>query len=150
MLIGTSQLIKQCGFSTVLISDKRKGQQRLVWKRNRVFPAVCFIHFAQSGMFSLLLPAVSLLRPFGAFHRCYCDLFSICKAQRQFISMNPQFHGIAHRCELHQCDFRTGNDAHIQKMLPKRAFPAYRFNLRTLPGLQIFECHCHAPLFSVL
>ena len=49
----------------------------------------------------------------------------IVKAQGQLVAMNPQFHGISHGCQLYGGHFSTGNDAHIQKMLPQSTLAAH-------------------------
>ena len=54
MLLGTGQLIKQCGFSAVLISHKRKGQNLTVRKRLFLLPVVELSALAVSRMKLLL------------------------------------------------------------------------------------------------
>ena len=55
--------------------------------------------------------------------------------------MDTEFHRVTERRKLDKRDFRTGNDAHIKKMLPERPVTADAFNARALSNLQIAQCH---------
>ena len=80
--------------------------------------------FTETGVFFLFygLDTVVLV---GSFSDLFdTDLFRILEAQRQLIAVDLHFHRIAQRRKFDQRQFRTGNDAHIQKMLTECAFSA--------------------------
>ena len=127
MLTGSGQLIKQCGFSTVLIPRKCKCQHLCI--RKGIF---C--------LFKMILPTFAETRMidnfpfyFGLLFFRVPDIFNldflrICKTQCQFITVNPQFHRISHGSVLYYCYLSLWNQSHIQKMLTQRPFSAYRAN----------------------
>ena len=52
------------------------------------------------------------------------DLLRIVFSERQLIALHHDLHGIAQRREAHQRHLFSWNEAHVQKMLPKRALSA--------------------------
>ncbi len=52
-------------------------------------------------------------------------LFGVGHAQRQIIAVEQKFYGIAHGGTLYGRDPRTGNEPHIEKMLPQGALAAH-------------------------
>ena len=63
------------------------------------------------------------------FRRClmhirHFDLLRIVFSERQLIALHHDLHGIAQRRKAHQCHLFSGDEAHIQKMLPQRALSA--------------------------
>ncbi len=72
-----------------------------------------------------------------AFH---VDLRGFVQTKRQFVAVDLQFHRVAHRSELHDRDFRTGNHAHIQKVLTKGTFTADTGYTPVLADFQISNC----------
>ena len=54
------------------------------------------------------------------------DLAGVVQADRQLIAAQFQFDGVAHGCDLAQCDFNARCQAHVQKVTAKCALAAYR------------------------
>ena len=57
------------------------------------------------------------------FHRCLIHirhfyLLRIIFSERQLIALHHDLHGIAQRRKAHECHLFSGDEAHIQKMLP--------------------------------
>ena len=53
------------------------------------------------------------------------------------IAMHHHLHRVAKRGEFHQLDGGIGDEAHVQKMLPTRAFTAYRLDARRLSYINL-------------
>ena len=128
VLICTRKLVKQCCFSAILVTCKRKCQLRVLWKRIFSFFGVITSVFAKPRV-RLIFNRSTGYR-FFSWQRLYgnhFNFFRICKSERKLIAVNTQFHRIAHRgifCQRYLC---SGNHSHIQKVLPERAFSAHSF-----------------------
>ena len=55
--------------------------------------------------------------------------------------MDAQLHRVAHRGKFDQRDLLTGDQPHIQKMLPQSAFAAHGPDHGGLADVQIFQRH---------
>ena len=124
VLVGAGQLIKECCFSTVLVSDQSISQYRAVRKRMLTAFFMIFAALAKPRMFPLEMFLFrkwmfSFLRNFFNL-----DLLGICKTQCQFIAMDFQLHRITHRSHFLDRDLCTGDHAHIKKVLTKSTFAA--------------------------
>ena len=140
VLVGTGQLVEQGGLAAVLVAYQGKGQRRAVRQGIAAALGMETAFLTQSGVF--LGPGQRLFS-FGGFRICRGDpdLFRFCQAESQFISVDPQLHGIAHGRQLDHGHFRAGDHAHIQEMLPQGAFSADFFNDGGPAGFQFVEFH---------
>ena len=125
MLLGTRQLVEQSCLSAVLIAHQRERQLCSVRKRIAAALRVKDAFLAQTGVHCLFL--CSFLGSDAWRDGFHGYLSGVGKAEREFIAVDAQFDGIAHRCELHHGDFRAGDHAHIQKVLSEGAFAADTF-----------------------
>ena len=127
MLVGARELVKERGFSAVLIADECKLQPRFNGRR-------VFLFVVRLKAFAF---AVSRVRRVAK-ARCRrrrvrlfvsrvldFDACSIVQPQRQFVPVQPQFHRVAHGSKFHQSDFGTGNQSHVQKVLTQGAVAAH-------------------------
>ena len=57
-------------------------------------------------------------------HIRHFDLPCIVFSERQLIALHHDLHGIAQRRKAHECHLFSGDETHIQKMLPQRALSA--------------------------
>ena len=137
MLIGARQLIKQCRLSAVLISDQREGKKRSFRKRISAPLRMKNSLLAEARVRHLASLAPALIRRGRRFDRCNPDLCCIRKAQRKLVAVNAQLQRIPERRKFYQRYLRTGNYAHIKKMLAERNC----VNPGRLPDFQIFNCH---------
>ena len=74
-------------------------------------------------------------------HRFDINLFRVRQAEGQLISVDPELHGVSHGSQFDNGNFRSGNDAHIQEMLPEGAFAADGPDDSGLAGMQRVEFH---------
>ena len=100
MLIRTGQLVKQGGFSTVLIASQGKGQGFTV--RKGIFSLFYMIPstFSKSRMIDDLLIRRTRLRHCILYLSNF-NFFCICQTQGQFVTVYPHLHRISHRCIFH-------------------------------------------------
>ena len=128
MLTGSGQLIKQCGFSTVLIPRKGKRQYLCIRQRMFCFLFMIFSTLSKSRMGNCC--SFFFLRFYlsGIPYIFNFDFLRICKTQCQLITVDPQFHRISHGCVFHHRYFSLGDQSHIQKMLTQCSLSAYRAN----------------------
>ena len=74
------------------------------------------------------------------------DLFNfnlrrVIQTQCQFISMDSQFHRVAHRRKLDACHIGTRYHAHIEEMLAEGTFSPDTQDSRIFGRLQFFQIH---------
>ena len=69
------------------------------------------------------------------------DLLRLGKTERQFIAVDLQLHGVAHRRELDERDLRAGDHAHVEKMLAQCADAAHAADDGTFAGGQFLQGH---------
>ena len=74
----------------------------------------------------------------GLFGGGDADLRGIVQPEGQLVAMDAQLHGIAHRSQLDQRDFRPRDQAHIQKMLAQCAAAADGIHNSAFSDLQFF------------
>ena len=115
------------------------------------------------GVMDRHLTQAGMVRDYGA-SRCFFEFFLfflnifLCRfddadlgrvvfAKSQFISVDTQLHGIAHGSIFDQSHDGSGDDPHVQKMLPQRSFAADGRHRSALSDLKILQCYCH---FSTL
>ena len=101
------------------------------------FAGMVFSLLAQTRMRRILYAADAFVRLAPLVYLLNGDLTGLRQPQCQFIPVYLQLHGIAHRRQLYHRHFRAGNDAHVQKMLPKCAFAANTPYHCTFSDLQI-------------
>ena len=138
--VSPGQLVEQGGLAAVLVAHQGKGQRRAVRQGVAAALGMEAAFLAQAGV--LLGPGRRFFR-FGGLriHRGDPDLFRFRQAEGQFISVDPQLHGIAHGGQLDHGHFRTGDDAHVQEVLAEGAFAADFFNDGGPAGFQFVEFH---------
>ena len=124
MLLCSGKLIKKSCFSAILISNQGIGKNNIVIKRFFILFGMIFAVLAKARMINVLLPVYTRMAAAPFCYRLNFYFFGLCKAECKFIAMNLIFQRITHWSGFYQCDFRTGNHAHIKKMLPKRPLTA--------------------------
>ena len=112
MLFGTSELVKQRGFSTVLVTYQGKCQFLAVRQRIFLLPVVKFSSFTISRMmffffFSFIFNRFRLMRV------SYLNIVRIFQTDTQFISMNTKFYRVSHGSIFHHCNFCSLYKSHI-------------------------------------
>ncbi len=126
MLTRPGQLIEEGGFAAVLIADKGKGKRCSFRQRITAALRVELAFFAKTGMqgflFFFLCGGVAAGTYSG--NLLHVDAGGIIKPERQFITVEPELHGIAHGGVFDDSDFGAGDDPHVKKMLAKCAFAA--------------------------
>ena len=132
MLIRAGQLVEQSGFAAVLVADKSEGQGRAFRERIAAAFGVKTAFLAQTGVFEAR--ARLLGRIFRRIIRDRIDLNipGIINTQRQLVAMDPNFHRIAHGSQLHKGYMGSGDQAHVEKVLPERALTADRLYAGTV------------------
>ena len=113
MLICTGQPVEERRLSAVLISDKRKGKDRVIRKGISAAGWVVFSSLAKSGMLPFRNLCCFFYFSVTSLCRYYFYFSCVVQAQGQFVSMHHQFDGISHRCIFYNCDRCAGNDTHI-------------------------------------
>ena len=98
-----------------------------------------FANSRMNGFFALSCVKMQFTSCGNRFH---FNSGSVHQAKGQFVSVNLQFHRIAHRGEFGDGNFGTGKNAHIQKMLTQNAFPSDGANDGTLTDFE-FAKRCH-------
>ena len=144
VLVGTGQLVEQGGLAAVLVADQRKGQLCAVRQGIAAAPGMETAFFTQAGMLLGTLGFLFLIDGFLA-DRGNFNLLRVCKAESQLISVDPQLHGVSHRSQFDNGNFRTGDDAHVQEMLAQGAFTADGFDNGGLAGVQRVKFHIGWP-----
>ena len=140
MLVGTGQLVEQGGLAAVLIAYQGKGQRRAVRQGIAATLGMETAFLTQSGVF--LGPGQRLFCFDGLrIYRGDPDLFRFRQAEGQFISVDPQLHGIAHGGQLDHGHFRAGDDTHVQKVLAEGSFAADFLDDGGPAGFQFVEFH---------
>ncbi len=141
VLVGAGELVKERGLAAVLVADQRERERRPLRERVAAALGVELALLAQTGVGGLPAAAGAARRLGRSFNGLHADLLTVREPQRQLVAVHAQLHGVAHRRELHRRDLRAGDHAHIQKMLPQRAFPAHGEDPCALAGSQIFDRH---------
>ena len=150
VLIGSRQLVKQCGFSAVLISHQCICKCFPLRKRIGLSLYMVFAILSQSGMNCIVYIPCSLMGAGTGINGLDLDLIRICQTQRQFIAVDLKFQRIAHGRQLHRRHLSSGNHSHIQKVLPQSALSAHRFYDSALSYFQVFQCHFQSVLSGAL
>ena len=123
MLVGARQLVEQRCFPAILVARQRKGQRGILRQRVAVSLGVIASPLAQSGMLTVRTVGC-ICRRRNSLDGNDPDLCGVSQTQRQLIVVNPQLHGVAHRCKLDQRYVGSRNQSHIQKMLTQRSLSA--------------------------
>ena len=93
-----------------------------------VFGVVLRTHFAESRVLGVVfnhhLGAVVGGVDIVVGQRFHLNQCGIGTAQRKFVVVNAEFHGVAHRGKLHQFHQSAGNQPHVKKVLTQFAFAA--------------------------
>ena len=145
VLVGSGQLVKQRGLSAVLVPHQREGQHRPFRQRIPRSLGVEDAFLSQSGV-GRLFPVRLLLSGFRFFfYRLNLDPGRVVQPQRQLVSPDHQLHGVSQRGEFHHRHVHSGNQPHVQKMLPQLAFPADFLDSCALSRLQILQRHIPVP-----
>ena len=153
MLVGTGELVEQGRLTAILIACQREGERRSLrqWVAirldmvNTALAKPRVVRFRRRARFLFAAASILIFLFLSAFaricrglwtdgfagYRVSLNFFGVGKPQGQFITMNAKLHRVAHRRQFHQLDFRARYDAHIQKMLPQRAFAADSSDLCT-------------------
>ena len=123
VLAGTGELIEKSRLSAVLIPRQGESQRLVLRQRVLGLFEVVFTALAQAGMWNGLFAFPLFFIFFGRVLIRVPDIldfyfFRIGKPQRQFITVDPQFHGISHRRVLYHGHLAFGNQSHIEEMLP--------------------------------
>ena len=142
VLVGTRQLVEKRCFTTVLIADESERNllvdNPLVlmgaeFERRSLAVARVFVAFmVVSIMFIVGMRLLSLLL------LAWSDLnfLSISFAECQFVVLNKQFHWVTHWCVFHQFHFLSGNNAHVEEVLPQGTLASNGEDFGSLTNLQ--------------
>ena len=147
VLIGAGELVEQRGFAAVLVAHQGEGQLGSVRQGIAAALGMEFALLAQARMGGG--PALGRGRglPDRMGNRQNRDLIRVRQAQGQFIPVDAQLDGVAQGSRLDHGHLHPGDDTHIQKMLPQRAFAAHGLHLARLSRLQILDGHTnHLPV----
>ena len=143
VLVGTCQLVKERGLAAVLVAGKCKGQDLVIGQRVFLGFDVIFAAFAITGVRDRRAARAFVFR----LHRLLAigfgklDFLGVCKPQGQFIAVDAQFHGVAHRRKLFERHFGTRDHAHIEEVLAQRAFSPNRLDNGALSDFQLVQFH---------
>ncbi len=148
VLIRARQLIKQSRFSAVLVSSQCKGQQLALRQRMLFRLVVVLSALSETGMRDRFCVRLFFFF-YGIPHFCNFNPSGICKAERQFIAVNPHFHGISHRCVFYHRHLCARNDSHIEEVLPQCPLSAYGADGRRFADRQFFQCHMYILLINI-
>ena len=150
MLVGTGELIEERGLAAVLLAGKGESQDRVLGQRVLILLGVELAFLSESGMRVVLMQGkivseILVQRHFGRFFfrtvLVYNDLERLRKPESQGISMDLYLHRITHRRHLDETHLRTGDDAHVQEMLPEGSLSTDFLHHGGLTYLQIFQSH---------
>ena len=148
VLVGTRQLVEQ------LVASQLKGQPHV----RRQGGGVCLWRFiviasalAQSGVRwgerggikgkGGICVAIPILHSWPFVFYLYLLRFGY--SECQFVAVNAQFHGVAHRGKLYHRHLGTGNHAHIKDVLAQRSFSADARNASRPAYLQFAKFHLY-------
>ena len=124
VLVGTGELVEQGGLAAVLVARQRKGQGLIL--RQGMFPLLGVVLAALAK--TRVLHHFSIHRGVhrrGLFGGGHGDLCRVVQTQGQLIAVDAQLHRVAHGRQLYQRDLCSGDQTHIQKMLPQCACTAH-------------------------
>ena len=147
MLVGAGELVEEGGLAAVLVAHQRKAQSRPLRQGIARALGVEFALLAETRMIGGPARGFCLLFDGGGLRPLNADVLGVGQAQRQLIPAQAQLHGVAHGRKLDHGHLHAGDEAHIQKMLPQRAFAADACHAGGLARLQFVQLH--VSLFSM-
>ena len=124
MLVGAGELVEQGSLAAVLVARQRKGQGLIL--RQGMLPLLGVVLAALAK--TRVLHHFSIHRGVhrrGLFGGAHGDLCRVVQTQGQLIAVDAQLHRVAHGRQLYQRDLCSGDQTHIQKMLPQCACTAH-------------------------
>ena len=124
VLVRAGELVEQGGLAAVLVARQRKGQGLILRQGMLALLGVVLAALAKTRVLHHFSVHRGVHRR-GLFGGGHGDLCRVVQTQGQLISVDAQLHGVAHGSQLYQRDLRTGDQPHIQKMLPQRARTAH-------------------------
>ena len=127
VLVGARELVEQRRLAAVLVARQRKVQHGVFGERLcLVFPMEPAA-LSQAGVVDLEARVVGVERGdmaarLGGAERLDLDALRVVDAQRELVAVDRELHGVAHGRVFLERDDRAGDDAHVEEVLPKRAF----------------------------
>ena len=146
VLIGSRQLVKQRGFSAVLIARQRERNRFA--RRNHFRPArivfdALFRHAGMRNDHGAAFAAAEFMRLMNVLQ---FNLRRIRLAQRKLVAARANLQRIAQRRRLDHRNFRTGRKPHIQYVLAKRLFfTAHLMYNRVLSWRKLIQRQVQSP-----
>ena len=155
VLFRAGKTVKEGSFTAVLVTHEGEAHGSTLREGRAVVLGVEPAALTETGVFGFFIFLSSGVFLFGLADRSDADIFGIGEAQGEFVVMEAQLHGIAHGSELNEGDLGTGDKAHIEEMLAKRAISADFFYFYGLTDLNcIKSIHdnigSNRTLFSIL
>ena len=154
VLVGAGELVEEGRLAAVLVARQRKGKGGAVGQRVLALFGVVASALAEARVLHRLFTFCRRLFRRRGFGQSDPDAGGIVQPERQLVAVDAQLHRVAHRGKFDQRDLLTGDQPHVQKMLPQSAFAAHSPDHGSLADVQIFqrhmECSSRARLFVSL
>ena len=135
MLVGACELVEECGLAAVLVSDEGKAYRAVADVLVVLLLIVIASGLTVAGVLGLVLVAAvdlavvivrsCLILMHGGSCRAYLYACGIGLAKGKLVSVDAQFHGVAHGGVLDKCGGYAGENAHVQEMLAKGTLASY-------------------------
>ena len=144
MLVGTGQLIKERSLAAVLITCERKRENLSF--RKRLLSCLLVVLTTLTKTRVMLVVGVIMMMFYPSPLSYFFDLYLLCImfSERKLITMNAELDRIAHRSVLNESHLHTGDNSHVQKVLPQRTLSSYRRNYAGRTDRQISKCHLNS------
>ena len=141
VLVGAGELVEEGRLAAVLVARQRKGKGRAVGQRVLALFGVVAAAFAEARVLHRLFTFCRRLFRRRGFGQSDPDAGGIVQPEGQLVAVDAQLHRVAHGGKFDQRDLLTGDQPHIQKMLPQSPFAAHGPDHGGLADVQIFQRH---------
>ena len=141
VLVGAGELVEEGRLAAVLVARQCKGKGRAVGQRVLALFGVVASAFAEARVLHRLFTFCLRLFCRRGFGQSDPDAGGIVQPEGQLVAVDAQLHRVAHGGKFDQRDLLTGDQPHIQKMLPQSAFAAHGPDHGGLADVQIFQRH---------
>ena len=154
MLIGSCELIKKGGFTTVLIASQSKGNLLALGQYRSLgmsLIALCLSQLTHTRMgHRFITNRLHLVHQLTLMNIFYFDQGCLSKAQGKLIPPHLNLNRISHRGNLLQSNLCALGKSHIQEMMPQGAGAIYLFYICTLLQLQLIHIHkANTPFLTI-
>ena len=139
VLVGTGELIEKGGLAAVLVAYKGEAEGRALGQSVLVILGMVFSSFTEAWVHGLVcavsavpvvhIPVIGFGVGFTGFHP---DESRLGLPERKGVVVDENLHRVSEGSKFEQSNLLPGYHAHIEEVLPERAFPSHRDDFRSL------------------